>query len=388
MSITTPTQSGSGFLTFNSLPPRLWLTAASPHPPEKTLLYWKEEGFDVTYLPYNSSQHNQYLQTLKHLPDDLELGETYGLICYGEAASVVLKVAEKPMKKCCAIAAFYPTLLPSVKHKYPSLLKVVIHVAGLSQISAAPEHYQFRLYRYEKCGTGFADPEAKTYSEVEANLAMSRTLLVVRKGFKNDVDLEPVVQQAWRGKYDYDVPEQGSLTVVKSMTQASPHVTIVPTLEGAVGRKKLQEFYTEFFIPSLLEDFDIRLISRTLGVDRVVDEMIISFTHTDEVDWILPGVPPTDKFVEIPVVSIVAVRGGKLVSEHMYWDQASVLVQVGLLDPKVIPKRLKDDGLKKLPVTGAEAAKQLVEPKQERYNSLLKVHGLMDGLMTNGINGS
>jgi hypothetical protein len=120
-----------------------------------------------------------------------------------------------------------------------------------------------------------------------------------------------------------------------------------------------------------------------MGVDRVVDEMVVSFTHSDEVDWILPGVQPTDKFVEIAMVSIVAIRGGKLVSEHMYWDQASVLMQVGLLDPKMVPKQFKNKGLKRLPVAGAEAAKVLVEPRQDRYNKLLQEHGLF-----NGINGN
>ena len=80
------------------------------------------------------------------------------------------------------------------------------------------------------------------------------------------------------------------------------------------------------------------------------------------------------------MVSIVAVRGDKLVSEHMYWDQASVLVQVGLLDPKMVPKKMKGDELKVLPVVGAEAARQLVEPQQARYNKLLQVHGLLDGV--------
>lgn len=208
----------------------------------------------------------------------------------------------------------------------------------------------------------------------------------VRKGFNRNVDLEPVVQYVWNAKYEDDVPERASMSIVTNMTQNSPHVSILPTLEGGIGRKKLEEFYREFFVPSLVEDFKIRLVSRTMGVERVVDEMVVSFTHSDEIDWILPGVQPTDKFVEIPMVSIVAVRGGKLVSEHMYWDQASVLVQVGLLDPKVVPKQFKSKGLKRLPVAGAEAAKQLVEPRQERYNKLLQEHGLMNGL--GEVNGS
>lgn len=170
------------------------------------------------------------------------------------------------------------------------------------------------------------------------------------------------------------------MSIVKSMTQNSPHVTLLPTLQGGVGRKKLEEFYREFFVPSLVEDFKIRLVSRTMGVERIVDEMVVSFTHSDEIDWILPGVQPTDKFVEIAMVSVVAVRGGKLVSEHMYWDQASVLVQVGLLDPKLVPKKFKGQGTKQLPIAGAEAAKQLVEPQQGRYNKLLRMHGLFNGI--------
>jgi len=90
-------------------------------------------------------------------------------------------------------------------------------------------------------------------------------------------------------------------------------------------------------------------ISRTVGADRVVDEMIFSFTHDVEIDWMLPGVKPTGKKVEVPLVAVVCFRGDKLYHEHIYWDQASVLVQIGLLDPKG------------LPVAGAETAKKAVD---------------------------
>ena len=90
-------------------------------------------------------------------------------------------------------------------------------------------------------------------------------------------------------------------------------------------------------------------ISRTVGSDRVVDELLFSFTHNTEIDWMLPGVAPTGKYVEIPLVAIVCFRGNKLYHEHIYWDQASVLVQIGLL---------KGDSL---PVAGIETAKKLVD---------------------------
>jgi carboxymethylenebutenolidase len=90
-------------------------------------------------------------------------------------------------------------------------------------------------------------------------------------------------------------------------------------------------------------------ISRTIGADRIVDEMLFCFTHDIEIDWMLPGVPPTGKYVEIPLVAIVRFRGDQLYNEHIYWDQASVLVQIGLLDSK------------KLPVAGVETARKLVD---------------------------
>lgn len=389
MSTVTSNKPTSGFLSFNSGPPRIWLTGASPHPPERDLLAWKDEGFDASYLPYNSTDEAAFIRTIKSLHNDLPLSTTYAIVCYGEAATAVLKAALKPLAKCCAIVAYYPSQLPSAKHKFPASLRVQIHVAALSIASPPEDLCEWKLYRYERCAAGFADPAAKTYKAVEADLAWSRALACVRKAFKTEVDIEPVAQAVWAAKYHDDVPERGSMAVVTSMTQNSPHVTIAPTLEGGVGRRNLEEFYREFFIPSLVEDFTMRLVSRTVGVDRVVDEMVVSFTHSDEIDWILPGVPPTGRKVEIPMVSIVMVRGGKLVSEHMYWDQASVLVQAGLLDPKVVPKAMRSKGLKRLPAVGVDAARQIAEPNQAKYNTLLAEHGLLTlAKETNGVNGS
>lgn len=104
----------------------------------------------------------------------------------------------------------------------------------------------------------------------------------------------------------------------------------------------------------------LTLLSRTIGVDRVVDEIHVQFKHTHEMPWILPGVPATNKKVEIIVVSIVTLRGGKLYHEHLYWDQASVLIQTGLLDPKLVPEAANKLGVEKLPVVGRAAARRLL----------------------------
>jgi carboxymethylenebutenolidase len=81
----------------------------------------------------------------------------------------------------------------------------------------------------------------------------------------------------------------------------------------------------------------LELVSRTATVDRVVDEMTISFTHDVEIPWVLPGVAPTGRRVVVPLVAVVATRDDLIDSEHIYWDQASVLAQVGLLDPTGLP---------------------------------------------------
>src|SRR5438093_1370139 len=132
------------------------------------------------------------------------------------------------------------------------------------------------------------------------------------------------------------------------------------TLEtGGVGRDELREFYSKRFIPQMPPDTEMTPVSRTIGEDQLVDEMIFKFTHTIPMDWMLPGVAPTGKRVEVPLVAIVRFRGGRLAHEHIYWDQASVLVQIGLIDPA------------KLPVAGVESARKVVDPTLPA-NALMK----------------
>ena len=125
------------------------------------------------------------------------------------------------------------------------------------------------------------------------------------------------------------------------------YVNHIPVLTGGVGSEQLRQFYSQHFIPKMPPDTKIVPISRTIGSERLVDEMIFQFTHTIEMDWMLPGIAPTGKRVECPLVVIVHFRDGKLSNEHIYWDQASVLVQLGLLDSS------------SLPVAGLETARKL-----------------------------
>lgn len=129
------------------------------------------------------------------------------------------------------------------------------------------------------------------------------------------------------------------------------YVNHIPVLTGGYGKAALRDFYSQRFIPAMPPDTTLTPVSRTVGENQLVDEMIFSFTHTQEMPWMLPGVAPTNRRVEIPLVAIVRFRDGKLAHEHIYWDQASVLKQIGLLN---------DDSL---PVHGAETAQKVLDPQ-------------------------
>jgi carboxymethylenebutenolidase len=127
------------------------------------------------------------------------------------------------------------------------------------------------------------------------------------------------------------------------------HVNHVPVMTGGYGKPALRAFYGREFISSMPAGTSLTLISRTVGQEQLVDEMIFVFTHSEEMPWMLPGLAPTHRHVEIPLVAIIGFRDGKVAHEHIYWDQASVLKQLGLLtDPS-------------LPVFGVETARKFTE---------------------------
>jgi carboxymethylenebutenolidase len=139
-----------------------------------------------------------------------------------------------------------------------------------------------------------------------------------------------------------------------------PYVNHVPTIVGGMGREQLEHFYAEYFIPHNPPDVQTELISRTVGQNRIVDEFVFRCTHTTQIDWLLPCIPPTGRYLELVLIVIISFEDGKMRDEHIYWDQASALVQVGLLDPA------------KLPVVGAEAAHKMLDPTSVPSNALIK----------------
>lgn len=118
---------------------------------------------------------------------------------------------------------------------------------------------------------------------------------------------------------------------------AQPYVLNLPTLVGGQGQVDVRRFYTEDFIPTLPADIALEPVSRTVGAERVVDEMIVTMTHDRALPWLLPEVAATGARIEVPLVAVVRFVDGKIAHEHLWWDQASVLIQVGLLEPSGLP---------------------------------------------------
>lgn len=145
---------------------------------------------------------------------------------------------------------------------------------------------------------------------------------------------------------------EGDLETTMATMADEPHLTHVPLITGGVGHEGVRHFYANHLVGKFFPpDVEMIDVSRTIGEDRIVDELVIKFTHTQVIDWMLPGVLPTGRRVEVAVAVIVGFDGEKIALEHIYWDQASVLVQLGLLDPTG------------LPVCGVESARKILDPR-------------------------
>jgi carboxymethylenebutenolidase len=208
-------------------------------------------------------------------------------------------------------------------------------------------------FYYRGIAAGFAE-EGKGFDKSSYNLSYTRTLEMLRRVLGPRYDLDKIWDRHTELEFATRAAEETMTTMV-----AEPYVNHVPVMTGGTGWEQTLRFYKYHFIPTAPKDSALVPISRTIGADRVVDEMLFCFTHDIEIDWMLPGVKPTGKYVQIPLVAIVRFRGDKIYNEHIYWDQASVLVQVGLLDAKLYP------------TAGVETAKKAFD-EHEPSNTIMK----------------
>lgn len=227
--------------------------------------------------------------------------------------------------------------------------------------SAFADNDQVLIYDYAEVDHAFATTDRPVFEPVSADLAYARTLAVLRNSIGPRYDLNAI----WDGHVHHEFVTRDVPATMATMID-EPYVNHIPTLTGGVGQNDLSRFYAHHFVTTNPDDTRTITISRTVGSNRIVEEQLLCFTHDREMDWILPGIAPTGRYVEIPLIAIVTIRGDKLCNEHIYWDQASVLVQIGLLNADT------------LPVSGIEQSKKLLD-KTLPSNKLMPTWAASEG---------
>jgi carboxymethylenebutenolidase len=226
---------------------------------------------------------------------------------------------------------------------------------------ACKDRHDIEIYVYPGQNHAFARTGGDHYDKPSALMAHHRSIAALRRVMGPHYDFSAL----WDTHCMHEFGTRDVDATMRTMVP-QPYVNHIPTMTGGVGHDQLKRFYKYHFIPTTPADTKLIPISRTVGEGILVDEMLFCFTHDVEIDWMLPGVKPSGKYVEIPLVAIIKFRGDKLYNEHIYWDQASVLVQIGALKPEG------------LPVAGIETARKLVDEKQPS-NTLMRRWGESEG---------
>ncbi|NNH27855.1 dienelactone hydrolase family protein [Acinetobacter terrestris] len=311
-------------------------------------LGYNDEDFQKAFTLYQNFNENlgvediqTTLDTLKSLKEcDQDVG--LGVVGYCLGGKLAYLAACRIPEVACAVGYYGVGIENHLDEAKKIQGKLVLHMAEQDQFCPAGVRHQIiqalsayknvQSYVYNNVDHAFARPHGTHYHKPSALIAHERTVTALRKQVGPDYDLEALWEEHVRFEFDTRDVKATMATMV-----AEPYVNHIPTLTGGVGYAQLSRFYRHHFVHNNPQDMTLTPISRTVGVTQVVDEFIMSFTHDEEIDWLIPGIKPTGKYVEIPMLGVIKFRGPKLCHEHIYWDQASILVQVGLLDPTGLP---------------------------------------------------
>lgn len=211
-----------------------------------------------------------------------------------------------------------------------------------------------KIYSYDGAGHAFFNPLREEHDRLASERSLTHTLELLRPLMGPHYDLAAL----WEQHAYFEFGLRDADRTIETMVDV-PYVNHVPTMTGGTGRTELHHFYKNYFVDVHPDDYSAISISRTVGVNRIVDEMLISFTHDRFMDYVLPGIQPTGKKLSIAVCGVVTFRGPKLRHEHLYYDSASLLVQAGILDAG------------QYPVTGAEQALKVINPHDVPSNGLM-----------------
>ncbi|WP_431033258.1 dienelactone hydrolase family protein [Pseudomonas yamanorum] len=320
-------------------------------------LYWRQEpGVDLGYTEADFGRAYEFYQgfdealgiddiraslnALRSLPQ-CKSGDL-GVVGYCLGGKLAYLAACRLPEVACAVGYYGVGIENALSEAEGLQGRLVLHMAEQDQFCPAEARSAIQetlhnkpgveLYVYPGVDHAFARPGGHHYHKPSALLAHERTVAALRRVLGPDYNLSDLWDEHVCHEFDTrDVPATMATMV------AEPYVNHIPTMTGGVGAKELSRFYQHHFVHGNPKDMALTPLSRTVGASQIVDEFIMSFTHDSEIDWILPGVAPTGRFVEIPMLGVVKFRGPKLYHEHIYWDQASVLVQIGLLDPTGLP---------------------------------------------------
>ncbi|MCG7401777.1 MULTISPECIES: dienelactone hydrolase family protein [Caballeronia] len=272
-----------------------------------------------------------------------------GVIGYGRGGRFATRIAAQADVDCAA--CYYADDFSACLADIPTIrCPMVFHFAERAAHDAREVEPaltgrpHIERYVYPGASAGFIVSDSAHYDKPAALMAYSRTLSMLRKVLGPHFDLNHL----WEQHCYFEFATRDVDAVMPTMV-AEPYVNHVPTMTGGVGHDQLKRFYRYHFVHSNPADTKLIPVSRTIGADRVVDEFVFCATHSCEIDWLLPGLAPTGKYFEVPMLAVIRFRGDKLYNEHIYWDQASVLVQIGVLNPEG------------LPVAGRRTAEKLID---------------------------
>ena len=279
--------------------------------------------------------------------------------CLGGNLAYLLSVRFTPD---CAVGYYGVSIEKSLDEAKNLAGPLLLHVAGRDKfcppeaqaaIHAALDNKPLvTVHDYPECEHAFGRVGGEHYHAADAELANLRSLefFVTHLAGAGLATAQQTLSSRWDDHVKFEFATRNTDDTLETMV-TDAYVNHVPVMTGGVGHDELREFYSQRFIPQMPPDTSMTPVSRTIGIDRVVDEMVFEFTHTSKMDWMLPGVEPTGKHVRVALVVIVHFRDRKLAHEHIYWDQASVLAQLGLIDAQ------------NLPVAGVESAEKVLNPK-------------------------
>ncbi|KAH7245683.1 hypothetical protein BKA59DRAFT_527506 [Fusarium tricinctum] len=338
------------------------------------LIKWAEEGYAVVEIQAKAFERDasevlgDALKALKSC-DKFEADNEIGLIAYDPQLwnLVAGTLDSAPSLAGAVIYANDSDVVTLQKANIPILRHIAGRTAKLERNNGAT------TYSYPNAKSHLiATPFFEDFDYWVESLSHTRNLTFLKPLTGGPYfDLEAI----WDEHTYYEFADRSVEHTMSTMVD-QPYVNHVPTLTGGIGRTALTKFYRDNFIFQNSVDTELELISRTIGIDRVVDEFIYKFTHNKTIDWLLPGIPPTFKKMEVPFTAVVNIRGDRLYHEHIGWDQGTVLAQLGLI-PHYLPFPFPIEGQDKeakfeyrVPVVGIETAEKMRDRNSVPSNEL------------------